>query len=202
VSPAWAGRYLAVAIPPFLLLAAAGMAAARGVGLLALLVVVVLWAYDEPPSSKSNVRRLAAAIAPSLQPGDVVVSTHPEQVPVLSHYLPAGLRYATPMGFVADAGVTDWRDGVERLRATSPQRNLEPILDQLPPGRRIVLVRPIISSLESWRAPWTELVRLRSEEFEQYVTNDRRFHPTLSYPPTSDSYGPKPLTATVLVKTG
>jgi hypothetical protein len=201
VSPAWVGRYLAAAIPPFLLLSAAGLAAARGVGLFALLVVATLWFYDEPPTRKSNAREVAAAISPSLRPGDVVLSTHPEQVPVLSHYLPDGLRYATPMGFVPDVGVTDWRDGVERLRATSPERDLKPILDELAPGRRLVLVRPIIGDdLTSWRAPWTELVRLRSEEFEQYVTNDRRFRPTSIYPPEQDTYGPKPLRATVLVK--
>jgi mannosyltransferase len=202
ISPAWVGRYFAVAIPPFLLLAAAGLAAARGAGLLALAVVAVLWAYDEPPSKKSNVREVAAAIAPSLSPGDVVVSTHPEQVPVLAHYLPPGLRYATPMGFVPDVGVMDWRDGVERLRATSPRRDLRPIMDQLEPGHRLVLVRPIIRDLTSWRAPWTELVRFRSEEFEQYVTNDPRFHATSVYPPEADKYGPKALRATVLVKTG
>jgi hypothetical protein len=201
VSPAWVGRYLAAAIPPFLLLSAAGLAAARGVGLFALLVVATLWFYDEPPTRKSNVSQVAAAISPSLRPGDVVLSTHPEQVPVLAHYLPEGLRYATPMGFVPDVGVFDWRDGVERLRATTPERDLQPILDELPPGGRLVLVRPIIGDdLTSWRAPWTKLVRLRSEEWEQYVTNDRRFRPTSIYPPEKDEYGPKPLRATVLMK--
>ena len=37
---------------------------------------------------------------PEPQPGDVVVSTQPEQVPVLHHYLPPGLRYATLTGYV------------------------------------------------------------------------------------------------------
>ena len=202
VSPAWVGRYLAVAVPPVLLLSAAGLAAARGLGLAALLIVAVLWAYVEPPSLKSNVREVATAVAPSLEAGDVVVSTHPEQVPVVSHYLPAGLRYATPMGFVPDTGVTDWRDGVERLQATSPERDLRPILDGLPPGGRLVLIRPIITSLRSWRAPWTKLVRLRSEEFEQYLTNDPRFHAVSIYPPDTDEHSSKPrLRATVLVKT-
>ena len=40
------------------------------------------------------------AIGPSLAPGDVVLSTQPEQVPVLHHYLPPGLRYATLTGSV------------------------------------------------------------------------------------------------------
>ena len=119
---------------------AAGLAAARGLGMLGLVIVAILWAYDVWPTTKSNVRQVAAAIGPSLPPGDVVVSTQPEQVPVLHHYLPPGLRYATLTGYVKDVGVTDWRDGVERLRASSPQRDLKPILDALAPGRRLVLV--------------------------------------------------------------
>ena len=61
---------------------------------------------------EQRARRSPTAIAPSLSPGDVVVSTQPEQVPVLHHYLPKGLRYATLTGYVTDVGVTDWRDGV------------------------------------------------------------------------------------------
>ena len=39
---------------------------------------------------------------------------------MLHHYLPPGLRYATLTGYVKDVGVTDWRDGVERLRRELP----------------------------------------------------------------------------------
>jgi hypothetical protein len=201
ISPAWAMRYLAIAVPPFLLLCAAGLAAARGIGLLTLGIVAILWAYDVWPTTKSNVRQVATAIAPSLSPGDVVVSTQPEQVPVLNHYLPPGLRYATLTGFVKDVGVTDWRDGVERLRATSPERDLQPILDGLEPGRRLVMMTPIIFDEARWRAPWTELVRVRSEEFSQYVSNDTRFKATSVFPPTPTKRIPNPLTATVLLKT-
>ncbi|MEO8687064.1 MAG: glycosyltransferase family 39 protein [Solirubrobacteraceae bacterium] len=201
ISPAWAMRYLAIAVPPFLLLCAAGLAAARGTGLLTLAIVAILWGYDVWPITKSNVRQVAAAIAPSLSPGDVVVSTQPEQVPVLHHYLPPGLRYATLTGFVGDAGVTDWRDGVERLRASSAQRDLQPILDGLQPGRRIVMVTPIIFDETRWRAPWTQLVRVRSEEFSQYVSNDPRFSTTSVFPAAPTQRLPNPVTATVLVKT-
>jgi mannosyltransferase len=201
LSPAWATRYMAAALAPTLMLVAAGLAAARGAGLAALIIVGLLWYHYEPLSDKSNVRQVSAAIAPSLAPGDVVVSTQPEQVPVLHHYLPPGLRYATLTGYVKDAGVTDWRDGVERLRATSPQRDLKPILDALPPGRRLVLVTPIIFDMARWGAPWTELVRLRSEEFNQYLTNDTRFRATAIYPPFPRKRGPNPVAATVLLKT-
>jgi hypothetical protein len=201
VSPAWATRYLAVAVPPFLLLIAAGLGAARGLGVCGLAIVAILWGYSAWPTTKSNVRPVAHAVGPSLAPGDVVVSTQPEQVPVLHHYLPPGLRYATLTGYVKDDGVTDWRDGVKRLTATSPQRDLKPILDQLPPGRRLVLITPIIFGMERWNAPWTKLVRLRSAEFEQYLSNDRRFAPTAVYPPLPRSQGPNPIQATVFVKT-
>jgi mannosyltransferase len=201
LSPAWAMRYLAVAVPPFLLLCAAGLAAARGTGLVGLAIVAILWGYDVWPTTKSNVRQVTTAIAPSLSPGDVVVSTQPEQVPVLHHYLPSGLRYATLTGFVGDVGVTDWRDGIDRLRASSPQRDLKPILDGLEPGRRLVLITPIIFDKARWRAPWTELVRLRSEEFSQYVSNDTRFRATSIFPPPPEKRLPNPVTATVLVKT-
>ena len=124
LSPAWANRYLAAGVAPFLLLAAAGFAHAGRLGLVGLALVAVLWAIDGAPAEKSNVRAVATAIAPSLRPGDLVVATQPEQVSVLDYYLPDGLRYATLTGPVADAGVTDWRDGVERLRATTPERDL------------------------------------------------------------------------------
>ena len=120
---------------------------------------------------------------------------------MLHHYLPPGLRYATLTGFVADVGVTDWRDGVERLRATTPQRDLQPILDGLEPGQRLVLITPIIFDKARWRAPWTELVRVRSESFSQYVSNDTRFRATSVFPPPPDKRLPNPVTATVLVKT-
>ena len=200
IAPAWAGRYLGVAVPPFLLLCAAGLAAARGTGLFTLAIVAILWGYDVWPTSKSNVRQVTTAIAPSVSAGDVVVSTQPEQVPVLHHYLPPGLRYATLTGFVPDVGVTDWRDGVDRLRASTPQRNLKPILDGLEPGRRLVLITPLIFDLARWRAPWTELVRVRSEEFSQYLSNDTRFRATSVFPPPPDQRVPNAVTATVLVK--
>ena len=183
LSPAWAPRYLAAGLAPFLLLAAAGFAHAGRLGLVGLALVAVLWAIDGAPSEKSNVRAVAQSIGPSLQPGDLVVATQPEQIPVLHYYLPRGLRYATLTGPVRDTGVTDWRDGVTRLRGTSAERDLAPLLDSLEPGQRLVLVVPQVYSLRRWSAPWTELVRFRSEEWLQYVSNDRRLGLTAVEPP-------------------
>ncbi|HET8953180.1 MAG TPA: glycosyltransferase family 39 protein [Solirubrobacteraceae bacterium] len=199
VSPAWATRYLAVALPPLLLVIAGGLAHAGRLGLVCALVVAVIWAADGAPTDKSNVRDIAEEIAPSLQPGDLVVSTQPEQIPVLSYYLPKDLRYATLWGPVDDLGVTDWRDGVERLRGTNAQADLKPLIDALPRGKRVVLFEPITDDLSRWMAPWTQLVRVRSTEWGQYVFNDRRLEP-VAVRPLDDSSGVNWLRATVLVK--
>jgi hypothetical protein len=200
LAPAWALRYLAVAVPPLLLLGALGIARAGGAGLAGLAIVAGLWAFDGPPPEKSNVRDVAAAIEPSLQPGDLIVSTQPEQIPVLDYYLPDGLRYATLWGPVSDVGVTDWRDGVRRLRATAARRDLEPLIRDLEPGRRMVLVEPIVYDVERWSAPWTELVRLRSVEWREYVGEDDRLEITAIVPPTSYPARPNPLRATVVIR--
>ena len=55
--------------------------------------------------------------------------------------------------------------------------------------------------MERWNAPWTKLVRLRSQEFDQYLTNDRRFEDVTVYPPFPRTAGPNPVEATVVVKT-
>jgi hypothetical protein len=202
VTPAWAPRYLAAVVPPVLLLAAAGLGHSGRLGLAGLVLAVALSVgADGPPGEKSNVREVAESVGPSLRPGDLVVATQPEQVPVLAYYLPGGLRYATLTGEVRDVGVTDWRDGVERLRRASPRRDLAPLLDDLRPGRRMVLVQPIIYDLRPWSAPWTDQVRLRSEEWRRWMSDDRRFGVTLQRPEELLPRRPIPVLATVYLKT-
>jgi hypothetical protein len=201
-SPAWANRYLAVGLGPVLLAAAGGLAHAGRLGVAGLVIVAVMGIGDGAPSQKSNVRDVAQAIRPSLSPGDLVVSTQPEQIPVLHHYLPAGLRFATLTGPIRDLGVTDWRDGTQRLDRVSAARDLRPLLDRLPVGKRLVLVSPIFSDVRQWRAPWTKRVRIHSYEWEQYLSNDARFMITSTEPPPPVTEpGPIPLEATVYVKT-
>ena len=122
------------------------------------------------------------------------------RVEVLHHYLPDGLRYATLTGYVKDNGVTDWRDGVERLEATSAPRDLQPLLDAMKPGQRIALVVPSIYSIGRWSAPWTRLVRLRSEEWLQQISNDPRFGLVAVEPASPFPASPNPVRAQVYVK--
>jgi mannosyltransferase len=201
LSPAWAQRYLAVAVGPLVLAVTAGLAHAGRLGIAALVVGAALGAAEPAPDDKSNVRDVAETIAPSLRAGDLVISTQPEQVSVLAYYLPEGVRFATLTGPVDDAGVTDWRDGIERLGATTPERDLAPLLDALEPGQRIALVTPIFFDIRRWQAPWTELVRLRSLAWGQHLSNDSRFSVSATEPALPTERRPNPVQATVLVKT-
>ena len=121
VEPAWAPRYLAVLFGPLLLALAAVLSRGSGWTWLALGGVAVAWLVSGPAPAKSNVRTVAATVAPQIRPGDLVASTQPEQVPVLHRYLPAGVRYLTPLGPVADPRLTDWRDGAGEA-ARRPRR--------------------------------------------------------------------------------
>ena len=64
LSPAWANRYLAAGIAPFLLLAAAGFAHAGRLGLVGLALVAVLWAIDGAPSREEQRARGRASRSP------------------------------------------------------------------------------------------------------------------------------------------
>jgi mannosyltransferase len=200
-APAWATRYLAVGLAPLLLAVAGAVAHAGRLGVAALAIVAFMGIGVAAPSEKSNVRAVVEGIAPSVRAGDLVVSTQPEQVPVLHYYLTQGLAYATLTGRVADLGVTDWRDGTDRLEAADPARDLAPLLDALPAGRRLVLVTPDFHDAAAWRAPWTKAIRVGSAAWQQYLSNDLRFRlVTIEPPPPSDA-GPHPVRAAIYVKT-
>jgi mannosyltransferase len=190
LQPAWSTRYLAVLLGPLLLGLAAAVAAGRRWSAVAVAGVAAIWLVSAPPAEKSNARTVAAEVAPQLRPGDLVVSTQPEQVPVLYRYLPTGVVYATPMGIVSDPGVTDWRDGVRRLRAGRAERRLLPLVSALPAGRRVLLVTPVAVRRRS-HAPWNRAVRARTREWRGAL----REHPLLR------SEGPAPLRLTPRLRT-
>jgi hypothetical protein len=185
-------RYLSVAVAPLLLVCALGLARAGRLGIVAGLIVALMWSGSTGRAEKSNVRSVSESLAPSLRPGDLVISTWPEQIPVLAHYLPGGLSWATLWGPVDDLGVTDWRDGVDRLERTTPAKDLRPLLDALPARPAARARQPAIYSLRRWSAPWTGLVRLRSEEWSRAIAADRRFRVSAIYPALAVSPSPQP----------
>ena len=176
-SPAWTTRYLGVALGPIFLLAALGLARAGALGLVALVIVLGIWSLPRTSSleNKSNAADLGAAVEDTLKPGDLVITLQPEQAPLMDYTLPPGLDEATQLGEVEIQGVMDWRDAQERLQAATPEKNLAPLLDRLPPSRRVLLVHPVTSSNSDWDAPWTQLVRRRSAQWGQALEADPRF---------------------------
>jgi hypothetical protein len=176
LSPAWATRYLTVLIGPAVVLAGIGLAHARGLGVAALVLLVVLWGNgrEGAVNGKSNVREVTARLElRDIGPGDLVVSPHPEQVPVLRYYLGEDFRYASSLGEVRDPRVFDWRDALDRLRASRPRRTARALVGSLRPGQAVVLVQPLLRSY-TWRAPWTSLVRRRVVQWERALDAEPR----------------------------
>ncbi|MFN2617117.1 MAG: glycosyltransferase family 39 protein [Thermoleophilaceae bacterium] len=190
VSPAWTTRYLGVALGPILILASLGLARAGTLGLVALVIVFGVWAVPKTYGlkNKSNASDLREAAVPQLHPGDLVVSMQPEQGPLLWYHLEhlghrTGLRYATPIGPTQNRMVMDWTDSQDRLEAATPARNLDPLLDRLPAGHKVLLVHPVTERVDDWDAPWTQLVRRRSAQWGYTLARDRRFRRIGAVPP-------------------
>jgi mannosyltransferase len=182
-SPGWALRYLAVLLGPLLLLGATGLARAGAQGAFVLLLLVIFWADPRISAlnSKSNAHDAAVAVADRLEPGDLVVATHPEQLPVMHVYLPDRLRWATAMGPVADPRIMDWRDVVARLERARPTPTSDAMVRSLRSGQHLLLVQPIIRTAK-WGAPWTSLVRRRAAQWERVLDEDPRLSRTLASP--------------------
>jgi mannosyltransferase len=173
-SPAWVTRYFAAVLGPLLLVLALGLARARALGIAALAFVIVFWAN---PSSyvdgyKSDVRDIGAEVGVQMHPGDLVLVGQPEQTPLVWYYMPAGLRYASTVGPVADARHMDWRDALDHLRAAAPRATLPPLLATLRPGQKVLFVRPLTEGIVNWKAPWTQLVRRRSAQWGAILAQD------------------------------
>ena len=200
-SPAWASRYLGVLVGPVLLLAAVGLPRAGRLGLVALVLVIFFWAGFRVGDEKSNVRDLAVTYERTLRPGDLIVSTQPEQVPVLAYYFGHERRYATPLGPVADTRVMDWRDVLEKLERAQVPGPLAPVLSDLPQGRRVFLVWPLVRNEDAWDAPWTSLVRERSFQWAATLATDERFERTQEYVPPYTEEADRVLRVVLYTKT-
>jgi hypothetical protein len=173
LQPAWSNRYLAVLLGPLLLALAATVARGTRVTTFALVGVAAVWIASGAAPPRSNVRAVAAEVRPVVQAGDLVVSTQPEQVPVLYRYLGDDVIYLTPLGVAWDPSVTDWRNGTARLRRGQASRRLEPMLARLGRGRRILLVMPVAGRHRS-QAPWSRAVRVRTREWSRALRHDPR----------------------------
>jgi mannosyltransferase len=116
---------------------------------------------------------VTAQLGAQLLPGDLVVSTQPEQVPVLDRYLVDGVRYLTPLGRTHDPRVTDWRDGLPKLRHGHAAKLLDPRLAGLAPGKHVLLVTPVFKHGTA-RSSWLRAVRARTREWRAALRSDPR----------------------------
>jgi hypothetical protein len=173
-SPAWQYRYFAPIVASLLLLGAFGLSRARGIGLIALGLVVVFWIN---PSSftakyKSDMRDVGGEMAQYMRPGDLVVVGQPEQVPLAWYYLPGGLRFADPTGVNGDPQSANWVDALKRLQNADLGKTLAPLIASLKPGQQLLFVRPLTEGANSWEASWTQLVRRRSAQLGALLATD------------------------------
>ncbi len=175
LTPAWAPRYFAPVLGSLLFLIAWGCSRARLLGVLAI-ALSLLYLHNPAvfsPQYKSDMRDVGAEMQPRLHQGDLVVVGQPEQTPLNWYYLPAGLRFAnTAGGMVTDPSYFDWVDALKRLKHTAPGPALTRLVDGLSPGQQLLFVRPLTEGAQNWQAPWTKLVRRRSAQWSQLLTED------------------------------
>jgi hypothetical protein len=180
-SPAWTTRYLGVTLGPIFLIAALGFARAGKLGILALVIVLAIWSIPRNSAleNKSNAGDISFETRGMLEDGDLVVTLQPEQSPLIHYHLGSNvdgeLIQASQLGEFATPDVMDWRDAMDDLEAATPEKNLDPLLDDLEVGQTAMLVHPITTTASNWDAPWTELVRRRAAQWGAAMAADERF---------------------------
>ncbi|HVU76319.1 MAG TPA: glycosyltransferase family 39 protein [Gaiellaceae bacterium] len=175
ISPAWTTRYFAVIVGPMLLLAGEGITRARGLGFAALVAIVFLFAGYEVHNDKENARGIVKGVQPYLKQGELIISTHPEQTPVLRYYAGAGYRWATTIGPTKDPHIFDWRDAVDRLDAAKAQPTMDALLATVKPGQEFVVIEPVFRDYRAWRARWTKLVWRKATAWSWLLEHDPRY---------------------------
>jgi hypothetical protein len=175
VSPAWTTRYFAVILGPMVLLAGQGLTRARGVGFAALVAIVFLFAGYEVHNDKENARGIVNGVKPYLKQGELIISTHPEQTPVLRYYAGPGYRWATTLGPTSDPHIFDWRDAVSRLDAAKAQPTMDKLLATVKPGQEFVVIEPVFRDYRAWRAKWTKLVWRKATAWSWILEHDPRY---------------------------
>lgn len=200
INPSWTVRYLAVIVAPCLLAAAGALSSsARGrtflwvtcTGLVGWALIGLLLPNPTRHYAKDNMSAVAAAAAPYLHPGDVVVLTQTEQLAVADHYLPRGLYYMTPTGPVSDPTVVDWRNLVHRLEQATPCQALSPVLDDLPVGTDVLEIDPV-RRLGATGTAWSRAVNSQVSAVGAFLANDRALHQINVFTP---DLRPKPYAA-------
>jgi len=173
-SPAWTTRYFAVVLGAIIVVAARGLVTAGRLGLIALIAVIFVWTGFSAHPDKENARQLAQQLKPGMHHAELVLTTHPEQVPVLRYYFGPEFRYANTFGFVSDPQVFDWADAVSRLRNTAAKQTENELVDSVGVGENIIVITPVFRDYRAWDAKWTKLVWEKATLWTHILETDPR----------------------------
>lgn len=201
LEPSWTVRYLGVTLGALLLgLAGALASSSRGRSfVIAICSICTVWLLvgsllPNPNAryAKSNVAAVAAAARGQLRPGDLVVLSQTEQLPVLDFYLP-GLTYLTPTGVVSDPKVVDWRHLVARLQTADPCQTILPAISALPAGARILEISPL-RPIGATGSAWSRAVNAQVVSIGHLLADQTSLIPLAQYRQGSS---PKPFSGVV-----
>jgi mannosyltransferase len=121
---------------------------------------------------------VAGEMSGDLHRGDLVIVGQPEQTPLAYYYLNDGdgsLKFANTMqGLDNQPTYMDWINALQRYRSADPFKVLPPILDALKPGQQVLFIRPMTEGAQDWKAPWTELIRLRAAQWGEIMASDKQ----------------------------
>jgi hypothetical protein len=174
ISPAWADRYDLIALGPLLMALAIMLSRAGWAAVVVLVVCAASWLlapYKGQLLKKSNVKTIALKMRHEVTPGTLVISTQPEQVPVIYYYFRRyyrDLSYLTPLGTPAENGVMDWRDASAKLDRARYHQLVSPKIASATKGSRILLLVP---KLHPGDGSWSR--RLYNLSHRWHVAMDR-----------------------------
>jgi mannosyltransferase len=197
IEPSWTVRYLAVTVGCWLLAAAGALGGTRSgrrvvVGICILLsvwsIVGALLPNPNRSYAKDNAAAVAAAAAPYLHPGDLVVVGQTEQVPVLAYYLGTRLTYLNPMGRVSDPMVVDWKHIVADLEHADACRTIEPLVAALPVGSQILEIDPL-SPVGASGSAWARAAHLQVVSIDRLLGTEPSLEAVRSF---TEGISPRP----------
>ncbi len=182
-NPAWAPRYFGAFLPPVFLISALGLSRGGKQGLVAMGLIMLFWVQplgritgtrSVDPDRKGLAKPMAEQIKPVLQKGDVLIGMQLEELPVLYYYFPKDLKYATAFGPTEHPELVDWRDAVDRMKASNAATGLVPMIDDAPTGTQFLLLCPWNIPDPDTKQVWFRLMYSRCSEWKKTLAADSR----------------------------